>query len=283
MRKQFGGEIVCFELRKSVKYREKKSYIDFVIKNGGQVSFILNRKVNYLFKDDENDLDTYKCRQALKAGIRIVHVNYLNELIQSSDQQPIKIDNFLIGLFDNKSKIFTNGRISSKPKSNDASFGKKRRTMATIDLDKVKFYAANDSNDPFGKHFSDEASSYDVIKWIVVYENKIGATTIEIQMLNRSTDHESAEIMKYRLRIEKVDSIRSKSNLEIKCSYSNSGRYIFALYKEYLRRFLLNEKIYQLNRELPYATAGSKILQSVRKMIFLSKFLVKSAITLLVS
>lgn len=268
MRKQFGGQIFCFELRKSIKYREKKSYIDFVIKNGGQVSFILNRKVNYLFKDDEKDLDTYKCRQALKCGIRIVHVNYLNELIHSLDQQqPIKIDNFLIDSFDNSSKIFANGLISSKPKSSDgSSFGKKRTAIASIDLEKVKFYAFNDPNDSFAKHFvdnsDDQASSYDVIKWIVVYENKIGAITIEIQMLNR-VDQEEEQIMKYRLRIEKVDSIRSKSNMEIKYSYSNSGRYMFGLYKEYLRRFLLNEKIYQLKKELPYSTAGSKILQSV--------------------
>ena len=113
MKKHFSGEIVCLELSNSVKYKEKKSLIEFVIKHGGQVSFVLNKKVTFLIKDDLNDLDTYKCRSASKLGVPILNAKYIQDLIgadQSTGQ--LKRSDYVIS---NKSEdILKKGLIPAK-------------------------------------------------------------------------------------------------------------------------------------------------------------------------
>ena len=93
MKLKFDGEITCFDLKNSTPYKLKKSLIDVIAANGGRVSFVLNSKVNYLIKDDSNNLDTYKCRTAFKLGIPVVHLNYITEWTLN---KTISIESFII-------------------------------------------------------------------------------------------------------------------------------------------------------------------------------------------
>ena len=78
MRSKLDGQLVCLDLSSSIAYKQKKKIIDSIINNGGRVSFILNKKVKYLIKDERLNLDSYKCRTAFKLGIPVIDLNYIN-------------------------------------------------------------------------------------------------------------------------------------------------------------------------------------------------------------
>ena len=78
MRSKLDGQLVCLDLSSSIAYKQKKKIIDSIINNGGRVSFILNKKVKYLIKDERLNLDSYKCRMAFKLGIPVIDLNYIN-------------------------------------------------------------------------------------------------------------------------------------------------------------------------------------------------------------
>ena len=91
MRSKLDGQLICLDLSSSIAYKQKKKIIESIINNGGRVSFILNKKVKYLIKDERLNLDSYKCRTAFKLGIPVIDLNYLNCLENFSP-----ISNFII-------------------------------------------------------------------------------------------------------------------------------------------------------------------------------------------
>jgi len=93
MNSKFEGELFSLDLSSSISYKEKKSYCDYITVNGGRISFVLNAKVKFLIRDDKLNLDTYKCRQAFKLGIPIVHTSFLTESVQN---KAFKIEKFFI-------------------------------------------------------------------------------------------------------------------------------------------------------------------------------------------
>jgi hypothetical protein len=109
MHLKFENDLVCLDLSNSFLYKQKKKLIDLIIANGGRVSFILNKKISYLIKDQNTNLDSYKCRTAFKHNIPVVHVNYIYEL---NDTNSIK--DYLI-----KNKLYEDSlRKGLIPKSN---------------------------------------------------------------------------------------------------------------------------------------------------------------------
>jgi hypothetical protein len=63
--------------------RYKKSIVDLITSNGGTVSFVLNKKVDYLVLSDKLNLDTYKCRTAFKIRIPVVAVEFVVDSARS--------------------------------------------------------------------------------------------------------------------------------------------------------------------------------------------------------
>ena len=115
MKKYFNGETVCLELSSSVKYKEKKSLVEFVVRHGGRVSFVLNKQVNFLVKDDLDNLDTYKCRSACKLGIPILNARYVYDLIGAEPTGQVRRAGYVIS---NKKAddILNKGLIPAKSK-----------------------------------------------------------------------------------------------------------------------------------------------------------------------
>lgn len=89
----FSKKIFCLDLNCSVSYKEKKNLIDLITHNGGYVSFILNKKCSYLLKTDRVTTDSYKCRQAFKLSIPVLHVDYI---YHSINETVISLKKYLI-------------------------------------------------------------------------------------------------------------------------------------------------------------------------------------------
>lgn len=108
----FYNRIFCFDLNNSITFKEKKSLIDLITNNGGSVSFVLNNKCSYVVKNDQDSIDTYKCRQAFKLSIPVVHVDYIYHSINANN---INYKNYLIENKENE-KNFKQGKVSKGKK-----------------------------------------------------------------------------------------------------------------------------------------------------------------------
>jgi hypothetical protein len=73
----FQNQTFCLDLTNSISYKKKKNLIDLITQNGGKVSFILKKDIDYLIKDDKTSLDTYKCRTAFKLNVPVIHSDYV--------------------------------------------------------------------------------------------------------------------------------------------------------------------------------------------------------------
>jgi hypothetical protein len=99
---------ICLDLSNSTSYKKRKNLIDLCANRGIRVSFILNKKVGVLVKNDRNDIDTYKCRTAFKLGIPVVHCDYI---IKSIKNESVHLKDFIIANMANK-KNFKQGKIT---------------------------------------------------------------------------------------------------------------------------------------------------------------------------
>ena len=117
MFQKFEGKIFCLDLANSTSYKEKKSLIDLITSNGGVVTLILNRKVDYLLKNDAKNVYTYKCKTAFKLGKVVLKTSYITELILKPELK-LKISDYVIK---NKKSVddLNKGLI---PKSNQILF-----------------------------------------------------------------------------------------------------------------------------------------------------------------
>ncbi len=93
MNLKLNGKLVCLDLSSSINYKQKKHLIELIASNGGRVSFVLNKKINYLVKDQPHEIETYKCRNAFKLNIPVLHISFIYELVNNDS---ISIQNFLI-------------------------------------------------------------------------------------------------------------------------------------------------------------------------------------------
>ena len=114
IKKWTSKDTVCLDVGMSTSYKQKKTLIDLLTSTGCKVSFVLNKNVKFLIRDDGDDFNTYKCRTALKLGIPILHANYVYECSKNGgtgNTHP-KIQDYI--LKNKKSETnFTNGIISS--------------------------------------------------------------------------------------------------------------------------------------------------------------------------
>lgn len=96
--KLFLGQTICLDFSISTSYKLKKNLIDVIINNGGRVSFILNKKCNYLIKNDTSNLDTHKCRTAFRMGIPVLDLNFINDYFFNTPNKTkcIKINDYFI-------------------------------------------------------------------------------------------------------------------------------------------------------------------------------------------
>ena len=150
------GKLVAVDFDSSTLSKEKKHLIQLLTSNNLQVSFILNKKVDFLLKDNENNLDTYKCRTAFKLGIPVVHINFVRDyFINYDDPSGLDIKSYFIKDL-KKEENFKKGKIGST-ESNTS------QTLRPLDIKKLKMVKINE--DTFNDSF--EAKGYNVIKWSI--------------------------------------------------------------------------------------------------------------------
>ena len=99
---------ICLDLNNSTSYKQKKSLIDILTSNAVRVSFILNKNVSLLIKNDRTTVDTYKCRTAFKLGIPVIHVDFIYKYL---NEEQVELKDFLIVNVENINS-FKNGKIS---------------------------------------------------------------------------------------------------------------------------------------------------------------------------
>ena len=75
VRKWNSKDTVCLDLSAATSYKQKKAIIDLLSSSGCKISFIVNKNVKYLIRDDRQNVSTYKCRTAFKLGIPVLHVS----------------------------------------------------------------------------------------------------------------------------------------------------------------------------------------------------------------
>lgn len=111
------NDVVCLDLGLATPYKQKKAVIELLNANQFRVSFVLNKSVKLVLKDDKNQLDTYKCRTAFKLGIPVYHIDMVYEYIFEKDKSLFRFDQYLIR---NKlvEKEFSNGKISAPKQRN---------------------------------------------------------------------------------------------------------------------------------------------------------------------
>ena len=260
------NDIICLDLSSSTSYKLKKSLIDLIVAHGARVSFILNKKVKYLLKDDKTNLDTYKCKSAFKLKIPIISLNYLYDLNNGCETS---LNDYVLLSKQNELK-FNKGLISLS-QSNQQDFVKK-----DIDLNKLIFLDPNE--DTLLNKF-EESKGYEVIKWIVFSElNGQNSYLFELHL----TSNELVE-NQFRIRIEKFKNNYSKKTTDslnklerlcfsnskedhsnIKHVYTNSGTNLTSVFRQLVNIFL-NEKLYSYNLNISNENVGSKALQIVKK------------------
>jgi hypothetical protein len=100
-------KIICLDLNSTTSYKQKKSLIDVLTSNGARVSFVLNKNVSLLVKNERTTVDTYKCKTAFKLGIPVVHVDFIYKCL---NDELIELKDFLIRNVENVNS-FKQGKI----------------------------------------------------------------------------------------------------------------------------------------------------------------------------
>ena len=147
------GKLLSLDLS-CTSSKEKKTLIDVLVTKGARVSFILNKNVDFLLKDDRNALDTYKCRTAFKLGLPVVHISYVTE---NMDSDSADIRPYLIKDVKNEEN-FKKGKIGSGESSNY-----NKPNLKPVDLKKLQVY--RQAEDILNEEF--ECNGYNVLKWSV--------------------------------------------------------------------------------------------------------------------
>lgn len=163
------GDLICLDLSGSIPYKKKKHLIDALNQKGYRVSFILNKTVKWLIKDDRKSLDSYKCRNAFKLNIPVIHVDFVAEFLQTDARQDLKasklVDKYLIkNQLDEQN--FKQGKVCTMQQSQQLHQGQIGKRH--YDLSKVKVFNQSD-DDVFKSDF--ESEGFDLIKWMVFHVN----------------------------------------------------------------------------------------------------------------
>ena len=105
----YSGKHICFDLSGSTSYKDKKEFVERAKSSGFSISCWINKKVDFLIKYDETDLNTFKYRTALNLNIPILKTNFLFAINDSLSKD---LNSFLIKnkQIDLRKEIFKNSK-----------------------------------------------------------------------------------------------------------------------------------------------------------------------------
>ena len=87
------GKHICFDLSGSTGFKKKKELVEIAKASGFNISYGLNKNVDFLIKDNETDLNTFKYRTALNLNITVLKTNFLFAINDSLSKD---LNSFLI-------------------------------------------------------------------------------------------------------------------------------------------------------------------------------------------
>ncbi|PAA68613.1 hypothetical protein BOX15_Mlig032305g1, partial [Macrostomum lignano] len=106
-------------LDSGVRPKDKQNYRRLIMTNGGIVSCIVTRKIDYLLVSDGVDLQCSKVRQALSLGKPVVRIGFLDACLAAG--RPVGTDEFLAA-GKSASELFEKGAVRVPEKSDTPSF-----------------------------------------------------------------------------------------------------------------------------------------------------------------
>ena len=101
------GKKISFDFSNTINYKRKRQLLESAKQIGLVISYGLNKNVDFLIKDDETNLQTFKCRMAFKLNIPVLKADYLNDENHSRDLEDFLIKNIKC------ENDFKNGKINS--------------------------------------------------------------------------------------------------------------------------------------------------------------------------
>ncbi|XP_066269374.1 protein mono-ADP-ribosyltransferase PARP4-like [Branchiostoma lanceolatum] len=138
----FSGCQVTLELTGvTLPYKEKKRLRELVTQNDGIISYIINKKTSFLVLGSKERTDSYKCRTAVKLGLPVVPLDYIEACVQA--EELLDTDNFLL-VGKSVAAEFSAGKIAA-PRNLKQEEVKK----VTVDINKIKVWKEGE-NGPDG-------------------------------------------------------------------------------------------------------------------------------------
>ncbi|XP_078585828.1 protein mono-ADP-ribosyltransferase PARP4-like [Branchiostoma floridae x Branchiostoma japonicum] len=138
----FRGCQVTLELTGvTLPYKEKKRLRELVTQNDGIISYIINKKISFLVLGNKERTDSYKCRTAVKLGLPVVSLDYIEACVQAGEL--LHTDSFLL-VGKSVADEFSTGKIAA-PRSLKQAEVKK----VTVDINKIKVWKQGE-NGPDG-------------------------------------------------------------------------------------------------------------------------------------
>ncbi|KAK2151061.1 hypothetical protein LSH36_377g03033 [Paralvinella palmiformis] len=134
---------VVFLFTSKTSFKHKQELRDLLVKHGATVSYIVTRKTSLVIAESADVItDNYKIKQALKLGIPIVSLNFLDDCIQR--QKYLDPSMYLLAAPVKKDEKFDNGQIKAPPRQ------KKTFSAKTYLLrpDNLPVYQLQDNNCP---------------------------------------------------------------------------------------------------------------------------------------
>ncbi|CAH1248284.1 PARP4 [Branchiostoma lanceolatum] len=129
----FSGCQVTLELTGvTLPYKEKKRLRELITQNDGIISYIINKKTSFLVLGSKERTDSYKCRTAVKLGLPVVPLDYIEACVQS--EELLDTDNFLL-VGKSVAAEFSTGKIAA-PRNLKQEEVKK----VTVDVNKIKVW-----------------------------------------------------------------------------------------------------------------------------------------------
>lgn len=178
-------------------YKEKQKIRSEIVDNGGQISYILTNKTNYLVLCSANQTDNYKCRKAKTLGIPIVSEKFVFDCI--AKQCIVEPEDYLLA-GETRAQSFAKGKISV-----DLFPTKKKQSTKQFNINAVERYKFDSDECPT---FPDD---YQVEKFSVLtkdkHENKNGThgiTSVEVHIGSDSF---------FRVMISSVDDTDGKTSM----------------------------------------------------------------------
>ncbi|XP_028417262.1 protein mono-ADP-ribosyltransferase PARP4-like isoform X3 [Dendronephthya gigantea] len=143
---------------KHFAYKRKQEIRRNIVDHGGTISYILNNKTKYFVSENKEVDDTYKGRAALKLGIPIVSLSFIDDCAEQ--QKLLESDEYLT-IGKSLANQFSSGIIKAASKTPNVSKQKTQKPLTLANLRATRVYRFNQDNESIPFFPSDD---FEIVK-----------------------------------------------------------------------------------------------------------------------